>query len=141
MFEGISKGLESALSFFRGKAKLTEGDVQEGLRAVQKALLEADVNYEVAQEFTRRVGEQAVGTEILKSLNPFQQFVGIVHQQLVALMGPVDHSLYLKRGEVTVLMLAGLQGSGKTTTCGKLAKMLLEAGWKPMLVAADLQRP
>jgi signal recognition particle subunit SRP54 len=141
MFEGITKGLEGALSLFRGQGKLTEQNVQDALRAVNRALLEADVNFTVAQEFTQRVSDAAVGTQVLKSLNPYQQFVGIVHQELVNLMGPVDHSLHLRRGEVVVLMLCGLQGSGKTTTCGKLARMLHEAQWRPMLVAADMQRP
>jgi len=141
MFEGITKGLEGALSFLRGSGKLTEQNVQEGLRAVQQALLEADVNYNVARDFTQRVAEQAVGAKVLESLNPYQQFIGIVYQQLVDLMGPVDHSLHLRKGELTVLMLCGLQGSGKTTTCGKLSRMLLDQGWKPMLVAADMQRP
>jgi signal recognition particle subunit SRP54 len=141
MFEGITKGLEGALSLFRGQGKLTEGNVQEALRAVTHALLEADVNYNVAQDFTARVSEAAIGRQVLKSLDPFQQFVGIVHQELINLMGPVDHSLHLRRGEVVVLMLCGLQGSGKTTTCGKLAKMLQESQWRPMLVAADMQRP
>jgi signal recognition particle subunit SRP54 len=141
MFEGITKSLEGALSVFRTRGKLTPQNMEDGLRAVRQALLEADVNYNVASDFTARVAEQAAGTRVLDSLNPYQQFVGIVHQELVNLMGPVDHSLHLRRGEVTVLMLCGLQGSGKTTTCGKLARMLLEADWKPMLVAADLQRP
>ncbi|HLJ12178.1 MAG TPA: signal recognition particle protein [Planctomycetaceae bacterium] len=141
MFEGISKGLESALSLFRGQGKLTEGNMQEALRAVTQALLEADVNFTVAQDFTERVSQAALGTHVLNSLNPYQQFVGIVHRELINLMGPVDHSLHLRRGEVVVLMLCGLQGSGKTTTCGKLARMLHEANWRPMLVAADMQRP
>jgi signal recognition particle subunit SRP54 len=141
MFESISKGLESALSLFRGQGKLTESNVQDALRAVTQALLEADVNFQVAQDFTTRVAQAAVGTEVLKSLRPYEQFVGIVHQELVNLMGPVDHSLGLRRGELVVLMMCGLQGSGKTTSCGKLAKMLQESQWRPMLVAADLQRP
>ncbi|MGQ0633011.1 MAG: signal recognition particle protein [Planctomycetaceae bacterium] len=141
MFEGITKGLEGALSFLRGQVKLTDQNMQDALRTVRQSLLEADVNYQVAVDFTNRVSDQAVGTQVLKSLNPHQQFVAIVYQELVNLMGPVDHSLHLQRGETTVLMMAGLQGSGKTTTCGKLAKLLLEEGWKPMLVAADLQRP
>jgi signal recognition particle subunit SRP54 len=141
MFESITKGLEGALSLFRGQGKLTESNVQEALRAVTQALLEADVNYDVAQQFTNRVSEAAVGRQVLKSLDPFQQFVGIVHQELINLMGPVDHSLHLRRGEAVVLMLCGLQGSGKTTTCGKLARMLQESQWRPMLVAADMQRP
>jgi signal recognition particle subunit SRP54 len=111
------------------------------MRKVRQALLEADVNYDVAKDFIDRVTEQAVGDRVLKSLRPEEQIVGIVYQELVQLMGPVDHSITLRRGEVTVLMMCGLQGSGKTTTCGKLARMLREEGAKPMLVAADLQRP
>ena len=141
MFESITKGLEGALSLFRGQGRLTEQNMQEALAAVTQALLEADVNYTVAQEFTGRVSEAAIGTQVLKSLDPFQQFVAIVHGELVNLMGPVDHSLHLRRGEVVVLMLCGLQGSGKTTTCGKLARMLQDSQWRPMLVAADMQRP
>ena len=141
MFESITKGLEGALSLFRGQGRLTEQNMQEALAAVTQALLEADVNYTVAQEFTGRVSEAAIGTQVLKSLDPFQQFVAIVHRELVNLMGPVDHSLHLRRGEVVVLMLCGLQGSGKTTTCGKLARMLQDSQWRPMLVAADMQRP
>ncbi len=140
MFEGITESLTGALSFFT-KGRLTERNIEEGLRAVKQALLEADVNYAVAQQFVDRVAQQAIGAQVLKSINPSQQFIGILHQELVQLMGPVDHSLHLTPGRVTVLMLCGLQGSGKTTTCGKLAKRLLEEGQKPMLVAADLQRP
>ncbi len=141
MFESITKGLEGALSLFRGQGRLTEQNMQDALAAVTQALLEADVNYTVAQEFTGRVSQAAIGTQVLKSLDPFQQFVAIVHRELVNLMGPVDHSLHLRRGEVVVLMLCGLQGSGKTTTCGKLARMLQDSQWRPMLVAADMQRP
>lgn len=114
--------------------------MREGMQAVERALLEADVSLPIAKQFVDRVSEQAVGETVLKSLDPTQQLVGIVHQELVNLMGPVDHSLHL-RGEVSVLMLCGLQGSGKTTTCGKLGQMLKQNGRKPMLVAADLQRP
>src|SRR5258708_24436959 len=141
MFESISKGLEGALSLFRGQGKLTEQNMEEALRAVKQALLEADVNFTVAQEFVDRVAEAALGAKVLNSLNPTQQFIGIVHSELINLMGPVDHSLHLRRGEVVVLMLCGLQGSGKTTTCGKLARMLQDSQWRPMLVAADMQRP
>ncbi|MEX0704952.1 MAG: signal recognition particle protein [Planctomycetales bacterium] len=141
MFEGITKNLTGALSVFRRQGKLTEANIREGMGEVRQALLEADVQYDVAGDFVRRVTEQAVGERVLKSLNPSEQIVGIVYQELIDLMGPVDHSLHLRRDGVTVLMMCGLQGSGKTTTCGKLAKMLKEAGRKPMLVAADLQRP
>jgi signal recognition particle subunit SRP54 len=140
MFESITSGLGNALSFFRGK-KLTEQNIREGIELVQQALLEADVEFDVAKQFTNRVAEKVIGQQIFKSLDPTQQFVGIVFQELVGLMGPVDHSLPLKKDKLCVIMMVGLQGSGKTTTCGKLAKMLQGQGWKPMLVAADLQRP
>ncbi|MGE4000970.1 MAG: signal recognition particle protein [Planctomycetaceae bacterium] len=140
MFEGITKSLGDALGGLRG-GRLTEGNIREGLRKVRQALLEADVNYDVAKDFTDRITEQAVGDRVLKSLRPEEQIVGIVYQELIQLMGPVDHQITLRRGEVTVLMMCGLQGSGKTTTCGKLARMLRDEGAKPMLVAADLQRP
>jgi signal recognition particle subunit SRP54 len=141
MFEGITKSIGDALSVFRRSGKLTEANIREGLRQVRQALLEADVNYDVAEQFVDRVTEKAVGEEVLASLNPSEQIVYVVYQELVALMGPVDHSLGLKRDGVTVLMMCGLQGSGKTTTCGKLALSLKEQGRRPLLVAADLQRP
>jgi signal recognition particle subunit SRP54 len=140
MFEAITQSLKSAMSFI-DRGRLTEANIRDGLRQVRQALLEADVNYEVAQQFIGRVTEQAVGDRVLKSLKPSEQIVGIVYHELVSLMGPVDHSLGIKRDGITILMMCGLQGSGKTTTCGKLAKMLSESGTKPMLVAADLQRP
>jgi len=141
MFEGITQSLTDALSTFRISGKLTESNIRDGMRTVRQALLEADVSYEVAQAFVTRVTEQAVGEQVLKSLRPSEQIVGIVHQELVNLMGPEEPSLHLKRDGITVLMMCGLQGSGKTTTCGKLARMLEQAERKPMLVAADLQRP
>ena len=140
MFEGITKSLGDAIGGLRG-GKLNASNIREGMQKVQQALLEADVNYDVAKGFTDRVTEQAVGERVLKSLRPEEQIVGIVYQELINLMGPVDHSIALRRGEMTVLMMCGLQGSGKTTTCGKLARMLRDEGAKPMLVAADLQRP
>jgi len=141
MFEGITESLGNALSVFGRQGRLTEANIREGMRAVRTALLEADVAYDVAQTFVDRVTEQAVGENVLKSLRPDQQIVGIVHQELIHLMGPVDSSLGIRRDGLTVLMMCGLQGSGKTTTCGKLARMLKQAGHPPMLVAADLQRP
>ncbi|HTM53495.1 MAG TPA: signal recognition particle protein [Pirellulales bacterium] len=140
MFESLQEGLSSALKTLRGKGKLTESNMREGLALVEKALLEADVSYSVVKEFIARVSEKALGERVLASLDPGQQLIGIVHQELVDLMGPVDHSLHLQAG-VTVLMLCGLQGSGKTTTCGKLGRLINERGRKPLLVAADLQRP
>lgn len=140
MFEGLTKSLGNAFSLFRGK-RLTEKNIRDGMGQVRQALLEADVNYEVATDFMKSVTEQAVGETVLKSLNPTEQIVGIVYQELVDLMGPVDSSLHLKPDGLTILMMCGLQGSGKTTTCGKLARRLKQDGWNPMLVAADLQRP
>jgi len=141
MFEGITQNLTSALSVFRKQGKLTEANIRDGMKQIRQALLEADVNFEVVQSFIQSVTEQAVGDRVLKALNPSEQIVGIVYNELVELMGPVDHSLHLKKDGITILMMCGLQGSGKTTTCGKLARMLKEEGWDPMLVAADLQRP
>lgn len=140
MFESLQQGLSSALKSLTGKARLTEANMRDGLRLVEQSLLEADVSYPVVKSFMARVAEQAVGETVLNSLNPTQQLIGIVYQELVRLMGPVDHSLHL-RGDVTVLMMCGLQGSGKTTTCGKLARMIRDRGRQPLLVAADLQRP
>jgi signal recognition particle subunit SRP54 len=140
MFEAITDSIRGALSLI-DRGRLTDANIREGLRQVRQALLEADVNYEVAQDFIKRVTDQAVGEQVLKSLRPSEQIVGIVYNELVNLMGPVDHSLQIKRDGISILMMCGLQGSGKTTTCGKLAKILREQGVQPMLVAADLQRP
>ena len=141
MFDDLQKRLGSAFGRFRARGLLTEANIQEGLREVRTALLEADVNYNVVQEFMARVTDRAVGTELIKSVRPEQQIVKIVHDELVELMGPVDASVRFEKSGPTVVMLCGLQGAGKTTTCGKLARMLAAAGRKPMLVAADLQRP
>ncbi|MEQ9411995.1 MAG: signal recognition particle protein [Fuerstiella sp.] len=140
MFEGITEGLTNAFSAFRGTGKITEANIRDGMKQVRKALLEADVAFDVAQDFVKDITEKAVGAEVLKSLRPDQQVVSIVHQGLIDLMSG-DHDLPLKRDGVTVIMMCGLQGSGKTTTCGKLARMLKEGGHAPLLVAADLQRP
>ncbi len=140
MFESLQENLSSAIRTLRGRGRLTESNMREGLALVQTALLEADVSIEVAKTFVAKVAEQAVGETVLKALDPTHQLVSIVHKELVDLMGPVDHSLHFKP-ELTVLMLCGLQGSGKTTTCGKLGKFIQQRGRKPMLVAADLQRP
>ncbi len=140
MFESLQENLTTALRTLTGKARLTEANMREGLDAVQQSLLEADVSYPVVKDFIDRVSVDAMGEKVLNSLDPSQQIVGIVYRELVNLMGPVDHSLHLKTG-TTVLMMCGLQGSGKTTTCGKLARMIRDRGRKPMLVAADLQRP
>jgi len=140
MFESLQEGLKSAFKSLRGKGKLTEANMRDGLRLVELSLLEADVSYSVVKDFMADVSRVALGEKVLLSLDPSQQLVGIVHHELVNLLGPVDPSLHLKK-ETTVLMLCGLQGSGKTTTCGKLARILLDNNVRPMLVAADLQRP
>jgi signal recognition particle subunit SRP54 len=142
MFEALQDGLSTAFKTLRGQGKLSESNMRDGLKLVERSLLEADVSFSVVRDFMKRVTDQAVGETVLKSLNPSQQVVGIVYQALVDLMGPVDHSLHLKgKNDVTVLMMCGLQGSGKTTTSGKLGRLLKAAGRSPLLVAADLQRP
>jgi signal recognition particle subunit SRP54 len=142
MFEALQDGLGSALKTLRGQGKLSESNMRDGLKLVERSLLEADVSFPVVRKFMEDVTEQAVGEKVLKALNPSQQVVGIVYQELVNLMGPVDHSLHLRgANEVTVLMMCGLQGSGKTTTTGKLGRMLKQRGRRPLLVACDLQRP
>ena len=141
MFESLTASLSSALQSLRGRGKLTEANMREGLAQVRTALLEADVAYDVADGFLGRVAADATGARVLESLDPAQQLVGIVHRELVDLMGPVDHSLHLQPGQTTILMLCGLQGSGKTTSCAKLARKIKDQGRGVMLVAADLQRP
>jgi signal recognition particle subunit SRP54 len=141
MFDDLQKRLSGAFGRFRARGILTEANIREGMREVRTALLEADVNYNVVQEFMGRVNERAVGTQLIKSVRPEQQIVKIVHDELVELMGPVDPSIRFEKTGPTILMLCGLQGSGKTTTCGKLARLLLSQGRTPLLVAADLQRP
>jgi signal recognition particle subunit SRP54 len=142
MFEALQDGLSSAFKTLRGQGKLSEANMRDGLKLVERSLLEADVSFQVVRDFMKRVTDEAVGERVLKSLNPSQQIVGIVYEALIELMGPVDHSLHLKgRNDVTVLMMCGLQGSGKTTSSGKLGRMLKSAGRSPLLVACDLQRP
>jgi signal recognition particle subunit SRP54 len=140
MFESLQDSLSSALKTLAGQAKLTESNMRDGLKLVRQSLLEADVSVGVVNDFMDRVSERALGEQVMKSLKPSQQVIGIVYQELVNLMGPVDHSLHL-RGDVTVLMMCGLQGSGKTTTVGKLGRLIKTRGKTPLLVAADLQRP
>ena len=140
MFDSLQQGLSSAFKSLAGKGKLTESNMRDALKDVQTALLEADVSFDVVKKFMADITEQAVGEKVLRSLDPGQQLVGIVHHALIDLMGAGDASLHLKPG-ITTVMLCGLQGSGKTTTCGKLARLLQKKGKKPLLVAADLQRP
>ena len=139
MFESLQDNLSQAFKAIRGQARLSESNMRDGLELVRKALLEADVSFPVVKDFMQRVSDQAVGERVLKSVRPHEMVVGIVHQELINLMGPGDTSLHLR--DFTKIMLCGLQGSGKTTTCAKLARLLKQHGRKPMLVAADLQRP
>lgn len=140
MFETLQNGLYDAIRTLAGKGKLSEANMREGLRMVQQALLEADVSLPVVKAFIEQVSKEALGERVLRSLRPTQQLLTIVYEQLVALMGPVDHDLHLKPSG-SVIMLCGLQGSGKTTTAAKLGRYLQQRGRKPLLVAADLQRP
>ncbi|MDR1964540.1 MAG: signal recognition particle protein [Planctomycetaceae bacterium] len=140
MFETLQDNLMSAIRSLRGRGRLTESNMREGLEMVRQSLLEADVSIPVVKDFIARISEQALGENVLKLLDPTEQLVKIVHEELIQLMGPVDHDLHLKK-PLTTFMLCGLQGSGKTTTCGKLGKLLVKRNLKPMLVAADLQRP
>jgi signal recognition particle subunit SRP54 len=141
MFEGIQRGLAEALKRLRGRGRITEANVREGLQQVRRALLDADVNYKVANDFIHKVTERSVGQQVLRTLDPSEQIVKILYDELVQLMGPVDPNIRFAKDRPTVIMLCGLQGQGKTTTAGKLALTLRERGRKPLLVAADLQRP
>ncbi|OOP57623.1 MAG: signal recognition particle protein [Candidatus Brocadia carolinensis] len=141
MFEAIANSLEGVFGKLRGKGRLTESNIKDGLHEVRLALLEADVNYKVVKDFIQHVTERAVGEEVIKSIAPGQQIIKIVHDELIKLMGESDTAIPFKDDEPTIIMLVGLQGSGKTTTAGKLAKTILSKGRKPLLVAADIQRP
>jgi signal recognition particle subunit SRP54 len=139
VFDSLADKLQGALGDLRKKGKLDEESISRAMREIRLALLEADVNFTVVRDFVARVREQAMGEEILKSLTPGQQVVKVVHDELTALMGEGESGLAFSK--FTVILLAGLQGSGKTTTAGKLALLLRNQGRKPGLIAADLQRP
>ena len=141
MFDGIQRSLKEALGKLRGRGRLNADNIRDGMREVRRAFLEADVNFNVTNDFIARVEAQAIGQDVLERVNPADQIVKIVFDELVALMGPVDHKIPVFKDRPTILMMCGLQGSGKTTTCGKLALRLRDAGRRPLLVAADLQRP
>ncbi|GDY14111.1 signal recognition particle protein [Planctomycetota bacterium] len=141
MFTQIADRFTSIFNRFRGSGTLTEDNLKEGLREVRRALLEADVNVGVVKTFLDAVTAKAVGESVLKGVAPGQQVVQIVHDELIAVMGAADSAIPFAKAGPTVILMAGLQGSGKTTTCGKLARMLKEQGKRPLLVAADLQRP
>ena len=141
MFQGLSDRLNDIFKRLRGFGRLSEDNIAEALREVRLALLEADVNVKVVRSFLERVRERAVGRDVLESLTPGQQVVKVVYEELAALMGGTANRLRTAGQPPTVLMLVGLQGSGKTTTAGKLARLLRGQGQRPLLVAADLQRP
>ena len=141
MFDALTDRLNGVFRGLRGRGRITEDNVNDVMREIRTALLEADVNLEVARAFCDSVQKQALGAEVIKTLKPADLMVRIVHDELVRLMGPVDPNIPFVTPGPTVLLMAGLQGSGKTTTCGKMAKMLQNKAKRPLLVAADLKRP
>ncbi len=141
MFESLSERLEGVFKKLRGQGSLTAGNIQDALREVRTALLEADVNFSVVKEFIASVSERAVGQEVLMSLSPGQQVIKVVHESLIDLLGGTTSELRLSGGSPVVLLIVGLQGSGKTTTSAKLAKQLKKKGRRPYLVPADVYRP
>lgn len=140
-FEGLSEKLQGVFKNLKGKGSLTESDINSAMREVKLALLEADVNFKVVKEFVQSVKEKALGEEVMKSLTPAQQVIKIVDRELTELMGGAESKLTYSPKGFTVLLMVGLQGTGKTTTCGKLAAYLKKNGKKPMLCACDIYRP
>ncbi len=140
-FEGLSERLQGITRKLRGKARITESDLKEVLREVKLALLEADVNYKIVKDFIAVIQEKALGQDVLKSLTPGEQVVKIVKDELIELLGGTDSKINFTPNPPTIIMLVGLQGSGKTTTAGKLANMIRKEGKKPLLVACDVYRP
>ncbi len=141
MFGSLSEKLENAFKKFKNKGKLTEADVKAGMREIKLALLEADVNFKVVRDFIKTVSERAVGVEVLESLNPGQQVIKIVCEELTTLMGSTHVKLEISSKPPTVIMMVGLQGAGKTTHAGKLAGLYKKQGKNPLLVACDIYRP
>lgn len=141
MFQSLSDKLANAFKKFKSKGKLTESDIKEGMREIKLALLEADVNFKVVKDFVKTVSERAVGSTVLESLNPGQQIVKIVNEELISLMGGSQSKLNIQPNPPTVIMMVGLQGAGKTTHAGKLAGMYKKQGKRPLLVACDIYRP
>ena len=140
-FESLSDKLQNVFSGLKGKGVLTEKDIDKALREVKLALLEADVNFKVVKEFVAEIKEECLGEEVMKSLTPAQQVIKIVNTKLIELMGGTGTKLTYSSSGFTTIMLAGLQGTGKTTTCGKLAAWLKQTGKKPYIAACDIQRP
>ena len=140
-FEGLSEKLNNVFKKLKSRGKLTESDVKEAMREVRLALLEADVSYKVVKDFVKSVTERAVGEEVLASLTPAQQVIKIVNEELVSLMGNSNARINMASKPPTVIMMCGLQGSGKTTHAAKLAKLLKKEGHRPLLAACDIYRP
>ncbi|MDD7719423.1 MAG: signal recognition particle protein [Eubacteriaceae bacterium] len=140
-FESLSDKLQGAFKKLKGKGVLTEADINEAMREVKLALLEADVNFKVVKSFVNDVKEKCMGSEVLESLTPTQQIIKIVNQELIDLMGGTNSKLTYSPSGFTTIMMVGLQGTGKTTTCGKLANYLKQHGKKPMMAACDIYRP
>ena len=141
IFAGLSEKLQETIRKFRGMGRVTEKDVREMMREIKLALLEADVNYKVVKSFINSVSERAAGQEVLESLTPGHQVVKIVHEELVDLLGKVPSKVTFAGKPPTIYMMVGLQGSGKTTTSGKIANLLRKQGKNPLLVACDVYRP
>ncbi|MDG2030330.1 MAG: signal recognition particle protein [Phycisphaerales bacterium] len=141
MFETLTDRLNTTFRSLSGRGRISEDNIKEAMREVRSSLLEADVNLDVVTQFCDEVTKEALGAEVLKSLKPDEQMIGIVHAKLVELMGPVDSQLMMVDPPPTIVMMCGLQGTGKTTTCGKLAAWLKKRGKRVLVVAADLQRP
>lgn len=141
MFQGLSDKLQETFKRLRGKGKLNETDVNEAMREVRMALLEADVNYKVVKDFVAKVKERSIGSDVLESLSPGQQVIKIVNEEMVALMGGVSSKINISSKPPTVILLIGLQGAGKTTHAAKLANLLKKQGKHPLLVACDIYRP
>jgi signal recognition particle subunit SRP54 len=140
-FEGLTERFQSVFKKLRGKGKLTEKDLSEAMREVRMALLEADVNYKVVKGFVQTLTERALGSDVAESLTPGQQVVKLVHEEMIRLLGENTSRINIASKPPTVIMMVGLQGSGKTTTAAKLAKTLKAQGRRPMLAACDVYRP
>jgi signal recognition particle subunit SRP54 len=141
MFDTLTDKFNSIFRGLSGKGRISEENIREAMQEVRTALLEADVNFKVVKDFTEKCVQKAIGQEVIKSLQPGQMMVKVVYDELLELLGPVDTNIYFVDPGPTVIMMCGLQGAGKTTTCGKLAKLLVQKGHHPLMAAADLQRP
>ncbi|MGQ9557249.1 MAG: signal recognition particle protein [Desulfurispora sp.] len=141
VFSGLAEKLQETFRKLKGKGRLSEADVDEALKEVRRALLDADINFKVVKDFQKKVKERAIGQDILTSLTPGQQVIKIVHEELTALMGGTQAKINLAQKPPTVVMLVGLHGAGKTTTCAKLANYLRKQGRRPLLAACDVYRP